>query len=145
MFSRPKATSFATRIITIWSSGSWNTEATCPASWAGVASRVSRPHTTTRPENVPPWKCGTRPASARTSVDLPEPDGPSSDDVLAVGDLERDAVERDVAVGVGEAQVVDDRYSHSAPTTISTTEATSAARSRCRHGGRGACVRGPLP
>ena len=96
VFSRPKATSFATRIITIWSSGSWNTDATCPASWAGVASRVSRPQTTTRPEKVPPWKCGTRPASARTSVDLPEPDGPSSDDVLAFGELERDAVERDV-------------------------------------------------
>ena len=67
------------------------------------------------------------------------------DDVLALGDLQRDAVERDVAVGVREAQVVDDRYSHSAPSAISTTEAASAARSRLRHGGRGACVRGPLP
>ena len=47
------------------------------------------------------------------------------------------------AVGVREAQVVDDRYSHSAPTTISATAAASAARSRCRHGGRGACVRPP--
>ena len=78
MFSRPKAISFATCAITIWSSGSWKTDATMPASWAGRASRVSSPPTTTLPEKTPPWKCGTSPASARRSVDLPEPDGPSS-------------------------------------------------------------------
>ena len=33
---------------------------------------------TTRPSNRPPWKCGTSPASARRSVDFPEPDGPRS-------------------------------------------------------------------
>ncbi len=27
---------------------------------------------------APPWKCGTRPAAARSSVDLPEPEGPAS-------------------------------------------------------------------
>ena len=53
-FSSPNATSFATRLITIWSSGSWKTDATVPASSAGRVSRVSRPATTTRPENVPP-------------------------------------------------------------------------------------------
>ena len=30
------------------------------------------------PPNVPPWKCGTSPAAARSSVDLPEPDPPAS-------------------------------------------------------------------
>ena len=77
-FSRPNATSFATRLITAWSSGSWKTEATCPTSDAGADSRVSRPATITRPAKTPPWKCGTSPASARRSVDLPPPEGPSS-------------------------------------------------------------------
>ncbi len=77
-FSRPKATSFSTLAITTCSSGSWKTVATVPARSAGRARRVSCPATTTRPANRPPWKCGTRPAKARSSVDLPEPDGPSS-------------------------------------------------------------------
>ena len=77
-FSSPNATSFSTRVITTWSSGSWKTEATVPASSAGPCERVSSPPTSTRPEKRPPWKCGTRPASARSSVDLPLPDGPSS-------------------------------------------------------------------
>ena len=33
---------------------------------------------TTRPANVPPWKCGTSPHAARSSVDLPDPDAPAS-------------------------------------------------------------------
>ena len=77
-FSSPNATSFATMVITTWSSGSWKTLATVPASWAGRAERVSRPVTTTRPVKRPPWKCGTSPASARSSVDFPDPEGPSS-------------------------------------------------------------------
>ena len=77
-FSSPNATSFATIVITTWSSGSWKTVATVPASSAGRAVRVSSPATTTRPAKRPPWKCGTSPASARSSVDLPEPEGPSS-------------------------------------------------------------------
>ena len=28
--------------------------------------------------NSPPWKCGTSPAAARSSVDLPEPEPPAS-------------------------------------------------------------------
>ena len=66
-------------------------------------------------------------------------------DVLAVGDLEGDAVERNVAVGVREAQVVDDSYSHNAPTATIATATTSAARSRSVHGGRGARVRPARP
>ena len=30
------------------------------------------------PRTTPPWKCGTSPASARKSVDFPDPDGPSN-------------------------------------------------------------------
>ena len=33
---------------------------------------------TTVPANVPPWKCGTSPAAARSSVDFPDPDAPAS-------------------------------------------------------------------
>ena len=93
MFSSPKATSFATLAITAWSSGSWKTDATVPTSRAGSVSRVSAPPTTTRPAKTPPWKCGTSPAIARRSVDFPEPDGAEQRDVLALAELERDAVE----------------------------------------------------
>ena len=78
MFSSPKTTSARTRVNTTWSSGSWKSVATVPASSAGRTRRVSSPETSTRPEKRPPWKCGTSPASARSSVDLPEPDGPNS-------------------------------------------------------------------
>ena len=77
-FSRPNATSDSTRVNTTWSSGSWKSVATVPASSEGRVSRVSRPAISTRPEKRPPWKCGTSPASARNNVDFPEPDGPSS-------------------------------------------------------------------
>jgi hypothetical protein len=39
---------------------------------------VSSPPTTTRPANVPPWKCGTSPEAARSSVDLPLADRPAT-------------------------------------------------------------------
>ena len=77
-FSRPNATSFAAIVITTWSSGSWKTVATVAARSAGRARRVSRPATTTLPAKRPPWKWGTSPESARSSVDLPEPEGPNS-------------------------------------------------------------------
>ena len=37
-----------------------------------------QPATTSRPLASPPWKCGTSPHSARSSVDLPDPDTPAS-------------------------------------------------------------------
>ncbi len=77
-FSSPKLTSARTRVSTTWSSGSWNSVATVPTRSAGGVVRVSRPPTTTRPAKRPPWKCGTSPDSARSSVDLPEPEAPSS-------------------------------------------------------------------
>ena len=52
--------------------------ATVPASAAGPCERVSRPADLDAAREAPPWKCGTSPASARSSVDLPLPDGPSS-------------------------------------------------------------------
>ena len=106
-FSSPNATSLATIVITTWSSGSWKTVATVPASSAGRAVRVSRPATTTRPAKRPPWKCGTSPASARSSVDLPEPEGPKQRDDLAGLELERDAPQRRRSGRVGEREIDD--------------------------------------
>ena len=75
-----------------------------PASSAGPCDRVSRPPTSTRPEKRPPWKCGTRPASARRSVDLPLPDGPEQRDDLAGVELERDVAHGRDAARVGERE-----------------------------------------
>ncbi len=53
-FSRPKAISFSTLVMTSWFSGSWNTIPTTPASLAGGVLRVSSPSTVTRPLTSPP-------------------------------------------------------------------------------------------
>ena len=42
----------------------------------------------------PPWKCGTSPQSARSSVDLPEPDTPGEHGERAGLELERDVAQR---------------------------------------------------
>ena len=77
-FSTASASSARTVDITTCVSGSCsNVPATAPIA-AGGCSRVSRPATVTRPAKVPPWKCGTSPAAARSSVDLPEPERPAS-------------------------------------------------------------------
>ena len=77
-FSSGNASSDRTVPITTCVSGSWNSVPATAESSAGPCSRVSRPPQASRPANVPPWKCGTRPAAARRSVDLPEPDAPAS-------------------------------------------------------------------
>ena len=76
-FWGPKATSRSTVVRTAWASGSWKSSPARRATTAGGVRRVSRPSTTTRPSKRPPWKWGTRPASARRRVDLPPPEGPS--------------------------------------------------------------------
>ena len=107
MFSIPNATSRSTRERTICSSGSWKTLATVPASSAGRTVLVSRPAISTRPSNRPPWKCGTSPANARNSVDLPEPDWTEHGDDLARFDLQRDAAKRRGAgLRIGECEPV---------------------------------------
>ncbi len=63
------------------------------ATAAGAAVRVSSPSTQTWPAKRPPWKCGTRPANARSSVVLPPPDGPASSDHLAAPQLQPDVGE----------------------------------------------------
>ena len=77
-FSSGNASSARTVPITTCVSGSWNSEPATADSSAGPCSRESRPPATSRPANSPPWKCGTSPPAARSSVDLPEPEPPAS-------------------------------------------------------------------
>ena len=44
----------------------------------GSCSRTSSPPTASSPQASPPWKCGTRPLAARSSVDLPDAERPAS-------------------------------------------------------------------
>ena len=67
----------ATVPMTTCVSGSWNSVPATAASAPGPCSRVSSPPTSSRPANSPPWKCGTSPQAARSSVDLPEPLAPA--------------------------------------------------------------------
>ena len=87
-----KASSARTVPITICVSGSWSSVPQTAARSPGPCSRVSRPPTTARPANSPPWKCGTSPQAARSSVDLPDAESPASDDELARLDAQRDVV-----------------------------------------------------
>ena len=70
-----------------------------------ATSRVSRPATSTWPAKRPPWKCGTRPESARRRVDFPEPEGPRRATTSPGSSSKRDALERGHApVRIGEAR-----------------------------------------
>ena len=72
---------------TTCASGSWKAMPARRATAAGAAVRVSSPSTWTWPAKRPPWKCGTRPANARSSVVLPPPDGPGQHHDLAPAQL----------------------------------------------------------
>ena len=66
-------------------------------------------------------------------------------DVFALGNGQRDVAQHRLARVVGEGEVLDAGYSHSAPTMTIATATTSAARSRFRHGALGARVRPGRP
>ena len=71
-------------------------------------SRVSRPSTVTRPVSSPPVKCGTRPLTARSSVDLPGAGAPDDQAQLALGHVQVDAGEdRRVGAGVGDRDLLE--------------------------------------
>ena len=108
-FSTPKATSSSTRPKTTWSSGSWKTVATTPARSAGRVRRVSCPPTSTRPWNRPPWKCGTSPARARTSVDLPEPEGPKTATTSPGSSSSETSWSAGSPAGIGKREAADGR------------------------------------
>ena len=72
------ASSSSTVSVTKEASGSWATMPTTSARSRGRQSRVLRPATVTSPVSRPPEKCGTRPLTARSRVDLPDPVRPIS-------------------------------------------------------------------
>ena len=73
-----------------------------------VLAAVSRPSTVTRPASRPPVKCGTRPLTAPSSVDLPEPVRPDDQAQLALGDHQVDVAQRRrAAVRVGDRDVLE--------------------------------------
>ena len=64
------------------------------------------PRRSRRPAKVPPWKCGTSPLAARSSVDLPEPDAPATTTSCPApisSVTSRSAGRRRAGVGVGDA------------------------------------------
>ena len=108
-FSSPNATSFATRLITTWSSGSWKTDATVPGELARAASRACRARRRRRGPRRRRRGSAARARRARAAASTcPSPDGAEQRDVLAVA---RSAARRRRSTGapprVGEAELVD--------------------------------------
>ena len=105
----PNATSWRTVPRKSWSSGSWKTIPTRRRISAGSPWPTGRPLTATDPAPAVrmPLRCSTR-------VVLPAPLGPSSATRSPAVDVQVDAEERLVAVGVGvgEAADVEDRRAH---------------------------------
>ena len=77
-FSSPKATSSSTRSMTSWVEGSWRTTPTSAAVPIGPSSRTSRSPRCRVPDIVAGICSGTRPATVRANVLLPDPDGPTT-------------------------------------------------------------------
>ena len=93
--------------ITTCVSGSWKSVPHTLAQLARARARACPcPPPRRAPANSPPWKCGTRPHAARSSVDLPEPDAPGEHDELAPASSSRlDVAQRRpsaLGVAVGE-------------------------------------------
>ena len=109
MFSSPKATSFATRVITIWSSGSWKTEATVPASCGGPRfARVEAGDDDAAGEDAA-VEVRDEPGERAQQRRLAGARRAEQRDVLAVVDLSETPSSARSAAGVREAQVLDDR------------------------------------
>ena len=77
--SSGSSSSARTPPITTCDSGSWSTVPHTAASSPGAVLAHAQPgHRELARSASPPWKWGTRPQSARRSVDLPEPETPAS-------------------------------------------------------------------
>ena len=107
MFSSPNATSFSTRVITTWFSGSWKTQATVPASSAGPCVRVSSPPTSTRAREAAAVEVRDETGQRAQQRRLAAAGRPEQRDELALVELQRDPVEGPAAVGVGEREPFD--------------------------------------
>src|SRR5262249_25397065 len=74
-FSSPNASSAPTVVVQSWSSGDCETKPTLAARAAAGSPREATPNQRTEPALCPPDRGGVNPATAPTSVDLPEPVG----------------------------------------------------------------------
>ena len=101
----------------------------------GPCSRTSRPPTLSSPLASPPWKCGTRPQSARSSVDLPEPDTPAST-VNVPGSsssvMSRSDGRAASGIAVAEALGHHERLRHGPPPSAPRGRRTARARAAAR-------------
>ncbi len=75
-FSGPNATSDCTVMLISCRFGFWNTSPTCWAASCGASPDSAWPPKRTAPRSSPCTRAGISPASARASVDLPQPDAP---------------------------------------------------------------------
>ena len=120
--SSASASSARTVLITSCVSGSWKSDARVRRrAAAGPCSRVSRPASVTRPAKRPPWKCGTSPQAARSSVDLPAPESPASRQNSPGRDVEVDVAQRGALgarVAVGDLLEAQQRRSRLDPPAV---------------------------
>ena len=140
-FSSPNATSLATIVITTWSSGSWKTVATVPASSAGRAVRVSRPATTTRPAEAAAVEVrdepGERPQQRRLAGAGGAEAAPPPRRARARARRPRSA---GGAAGYANERSTTEARATAPPPRRAAPPPASASLSRVLHGGRGARV-----
>ena len=75
-------------------------------------ARGGRSVTSRSPIEIVPPVTSSRPAIIRSSVDLPQPDGPTRTRNSPLPMVERDAVDGDHSAGEDLAEVVEDDFSH---------------------------------
>ena len=92
--SSGSASSARTPLITTCVSGSWSSVAQLAPGRSARGRARSCPATSSSPRASPPWKCGTSPHAARSSVDLPEPDSPTTSVNEPGSSVERQVGER---------------------------------------------------
>ena len=109
MFSRPNATSFSTRVITTWFSGSWKTDETMPASSAGPCDARVQPADLDPAGEAATVEVRHEPRERAQERRLAAARGAEQRDDLARVELERDVAHRRHAARVGEREPLDAR------------------------------------
>ena len=114
---------------------------------AGAVLAHVEPADLERAAASPPWKCGTRPQSARSSVDLPEPDTPASTVKVPGLELERDVAQRGPARvrdrRTRSRSARDERITHGPPPAARARPANGAAPSASSDRARAPSSAGP--
>ena len=116
--SSASAISARTPLITTCDSGSWKSVPHTRESSLGPCSRTDMPATVSSPDASPPWKCGTTPHAASSSVDLPLPDSPATTVNDPASSSSVELAERGpcgLRIAVGEVLGEQDRLRHAPP------------------------------